>query len=250
MIVAMIWMIAASVIMVVMRVFVMLPMIMIMIVMGMVVVIPVIMIMMRMILAVLVSGDVALGLHISAALRIERRLERDHPAPETLHHLLDDRVAADAQRFWHDLGGQMAVAEVPGDTGQRQWIGCPDLRQRFGFGDHFHHAPVLKPQPVAAAQHRRFREVEQEFEAADARHGDTPAIASIEVEHHRIRRGAGPMTGRNDFVSAQHQCTFGPRRPCHWEMRFRSDLSLNEKRSKRQPACKPGSVWPGLIAPT
>ena len=26
--------------------------------------------------------------------------------------------------------------------------------------------------------------------------------------------------------------------------------SLNEKRSKRQPACKPGSVWPGLIAPT
>jgi len=26
--------------------------------------------------------------------------------------------------------------------------------------------------------------------------------------------------------------------------------SLNEKRSKRQSAYKPGSVWPGLIAPT
>jgi hypothetical protein len=25
---------------------------------------------------------------------------------------------------------------------------------------------------------------------------------------------------------------------------------LNEKQSKRQSACKPGSVWPELIAPT
>ena len=39
---------------------------------------------------------VALGLHIRAALGIERRLERDHASPETLGHRLDDGVAADA----------------------------------------------------------------------------------------------------------------------------------------------------------
>ena len=39
---------------------------------------------------------VALGLHIGAALGIERRLERDHASPETLGHRLDDGVAADA----------------------------------------------------------------------------------------------------------------------------------------------------------
>ena len=135
----------------------------------------------------------------------------------------------------------MAVAEVPGDASHRQWVCGPDLRQRFGLGDHFHHAPVLKPQPIAAAQHRRFREVEQEFEPADAGHGDAPAITGVEVEHDRIRRSARPMAGRNDFFSAQHHRLSGL---------VRTEPTLNETRSKRQPACKPGSVWPGLIAPT
>ncbi len=82
----------------------------------------------------------------------------------------------------------MAVAEVPGDAGQGEKVGGSDFRQRFGLGDHLHHAPVLEPQPVAAAQHCRFREVEQEFEPADAGHGDAPAITRVEVEHDRIRR--------------------------------------------------------------
>jgi hypothetical protein len=203
-----------------------------------------------MIVAVVVgiSGAI-LGLCISAAFGIERRFEGDHAGAETLGHRLDDGIAADAQRFWRYFGRQVTVAEMPGDASERQGVGGPDLRQWFGLGDHLDHTSVLEPQTVAAAQHRRFRKIEQKFEPADAGHGDPPAITLVEVEHHRIRRSARPTAGRYHFVSAQHQCTFGPRRPCHWEIRFRSDLSLDEKRSKRQPACKPGSVWPGLIAP-
>ena len=192
---------------------------------------------------------VALRLHIGAAFGIERRLERDHARPETRGHRLDDGVPADAQRLWRYFSRQMAVAEVPGDADQNQRVGGSDFRQWFGLGDHLNHAPVLEPQPVAAPQHCRFGEVEQEFEPADASHGDATAIACIEVEHDRIRRSARPMAGRNDFFSAQHHCLSGldghnigrggPLEP-----------SLNETRSKRQPACKPGSVWPGLIAPT
>ena len=48
-------------------------------------------------------------------------------------------------------------------------VSGPDFRQRFGLGDHFHHASVVEPQPVAGAQHRRFGELEQEFEAARRR---------------------------------------------------------------------------------
>ena len=57
------------------------------------------------------------------------------------------------------------------------------------------------------------------------------------------------MAGRDDFVSAQHLCTF---RLDGRVIEDRGPLGaiLNEKRSKRQSACKPGSVWPGLIAPT
>ena len=40
-----------------------------------------------------------LGLHVSAALGIERRLERDDPRPKPLGHRLDDRISADAQRL-------------------------------------------------------------------------------------------------------------------------------------------------------
>ena len=130
--------------------------------------------------------NTALGLHISAALGIERRLERDHPRPEAFGHRLDDGIAADAQRLRQYFGRQMAVAEVPGDADQDHRINGPDLGQRFGLGDHLDHAPVVEAQPVAAAQHCRFRKVKQEFEPADARHGHATAMALVEVEHHRV----------------------------------------------------------------
>jgi hypothetical protein len=201
------------------------------------------------VMTVAVGLRAALGLHIGAAFGIERRLERDHAGAKTFDHRLDDGIAADAQRLWRYFSRQVAIAEVPGDAGQGQRVGGPDFRQRFGLGDHFNHAPVLEPQPVAAAQHCRFGEVEQEFEPADAGHGDAPAIACIEVEHDRIRRSARPIAGRNDCFSAQHHCLSGLDGPNigRWGP---LEPSLNETRSKRQPACKPGSVWPGLIAPT
>ena len=177
------------------------------IVVTMIVVVMMVVVVMRVIMAV--ARRAALGLGIGAAFGIERRLKRDHAGAQTLDHCLDHRIAADAQRLWHYLGRQMAVAEVPGDAGQGQRVGGSDFRQRFGLGDHLNHAAVLEPQPVAAAQHCRFDEVEQEFEPADAGHGDAPAIACIEVEHNRIRRSARPMARRNDFVSAQHHCLSG-----------------------------------------
>jgi hypothetical protein len=237
MVVPVIWMIAAGVVVRVIGVAMIVVVMMVVIVDG-----PVIMVMLPVIMAVVVSvGRAALGLRISAAFGIERRLERDHAGAKTLGHRLDDGIAADAERLWHDFSRQMTVAEVPGDADQRQRVSCPDLRQRFGLGDHLDNTPVLEPQPVAATQHCRFRKVEQEFEPADAGHGDAPAITRVEVEHDRIRRSARPVAGRNDFFSAQHHRTF-------WKSSIAP--SLNETRSKRQSACKPGSVWPGLIAPT
>ena len=244
MVMLVVWMIAAGVIVVVMRMVVVVVMIVVS-VDGLVIML----VMMVMIMAVVVRvRGAALGLHIGAAFGIERRLERDHAGAKTLGHRLDDGIAADAQRLWPYFSRQMAVAEVPGDAGQGQRVGGADFRQRFGLGDHLDHAPVLEPQPVAAAQHCRFREVEQEFEAADADHDDAPAITRVEVEHDRVCRSARPMPGRDDFVSAQHHCLSGLGGPIGGK--GSAEPSLNETRSKRQPACKPGSVRPGLIAPT
>ena len=65
-----------------------------------------------------------LGLHIGAALRIERRLERDDLGAEALGHRLDDGIAADAQRLRQYFGRQMTVAQVPRDARQRQRLGA------------------------------------------------------------------------------------------------------------------------------
>jgi hypothetical protein len=184
--------------------------------------------------AVIMSLCAALGLHIRPTFGIERRLERDHPSPEPSRHRLDHRIAADAQSFRQHFGQEMAIAEVPGDAGHRQRIGGPDLRQRFGLGDHFHHASVLEPQTVAAAEHRRFLEIKQEFEPSDPRHGDPPPIPRIEVQHHRVGRSARPMAGGDDFVGAQHLYTFRLGRPRHWESR--AALSEFEREAKQTPA--------------
>ena len=103
MVMLVLWMIAAGVIVVVMRVVVA----MIVVAVGMmVVVIPMIMVVIVIvIMAVMVElRRVALGLRIGPAFGIERRLERDHAGAETLDHRLDHGIAADAERLWQDFG--------------------------------------------------------------------------------------------------------------------------------------------------
>ena len=171
---------------------------------------PAVIVLMGVAMAVIVIMVVAprlslISLHVSAALGIERRLERDDPRPKSIRHRLDDRIAADAQRLRQDFGRQMAVAEMPGDADQSEPVGGPDLRQRLGRGDDFDDAPVLEAQTVAAAQHRGFCEIEKEGEPADAGHGHAPAIALVKIEHHSIGRRAGPLAGGYHSVSTQHR---------------------------------------------
>ena len=84
-----------------------------------------------------------LGLYVRAAFRVERRLEQNDPGPEALDHRLNDGIAPDAQRLWHELCREMAIAEMPGDARQRLRVCGPDLRQRFGRRDHFDDASVV-----------------------------------------------------------------------------------------------------------
>src|SRR5271165_1177520 len=78
-----------------------------------VMVVIVIVVAMVIVAVVTVTALAGLGLHIGAALGIERRFERDHAGAEARGHLLDHRVAPDAQGLRHQFCRQMAVAEVP-----------------------------------------------------------------------------------------------------------------------------------------
>src|SRR5882757_3867760 len=113
------------------------------------------MIVRRMIVAAMIVCVMILGMRmgggIGAAFGIERRLDLDDAGAEPGHHRLDDVVAADAQALRHDLGRQMAIAEMSGDPYQMERVGATDFNQRLGSGDHLDQAAVFQHQRVAAA---------------------------------------------------------------------------------------------------
>src|SRR5947209_14424711 len=98
----------------VMGMMVMTVMIVIVLVMPMVVM-PVIIVTMRM-----------AGIRVSAAFRIERRLDLDDARTKALHHRLNDMVAANAQALGHQLRRQMTIAEMPGNADEMVRIVAAD----------------------------------------------------------------------------------------------------------------------------
>ena len=148
------------------------------------------------------------SLGIGAAFGIERRLDLDHAGAETLHHRLDDVVAADPQTLSHDLGRQMTVAEMPGDPHQMLRIVAADLGQRFGGRDHLDQSAVVEHQRVAAPQRHRVFQIEQKLKAARAGHRHPPPVAVVEIEHDGIGRRLRPAMLALDSGGADHVNSF------------------------------------------
>ena len=145
---------------------------------------------------------------IGATLGVERRLDLDDARAEPLHHRLDDVVAPDTQAFRHDLGRQMAVAEMPADPHQMLRVVAANLDQRLGCGHHLDQPAVLQHQRVAAAQRHRVFEVEQEFEPARAGHRHPPPVPIVEIEHDGVGRRDLPGMLSLDLRGTDHDQNF------------------------------------------
>jgi hypothetical protein len=117
-------------------------------------------------------------------------------------------IAPDPQALRHDLGRQMAVAEMPGDPHQMEWIVTANLDQRLRRRHHLDQAAVVEHQRVAAAQRQRVLEVEQEFESAGAGHRHPPPVPVIEIEHDGIGRRFLPMMLALNPGGADHRRLF------------------------------------------
>lgn len=139
----------------------------------------------------------------------ERRLdETDLGAAQLLHHLHQHVIVADSERAAGELGGGVAVAELPGDAGERLAVGETELGQPLRPGGDGDVAAVLQKQRVAGAERRRLGEVELEFQAALAAQHDAPAAALVVVEHDGIDGRNRPGAGGNDGGGAQHHGAF------------------------------------------
>ena len=141
---------------------------------------------------------------IGAAFGIERRLDLDHTRAEPPNHRLDDMVAPDSQAFWHDLGRQMPVAEMPAEPHQMLRVDPANFQQRFGRRHHLDQPAVVEHQRVAAAQRNGIFEIEQEFQPARPSHRHPPPVAVVEIKHDGIGRRLRPAMLAANLGGADH----------------------------------------------
>lgn len=158
---------------------------------------------MAMMIVIVIAMRMA-GLGVGAAFRIERRLDLDDARAKTLHHRLDDVVAADAQALGHDLGRQMPVAEMPGEPHQMMRIAGADLEQRLSSGDHLDQPAILQHERIAAPKRGRVLEIEQEFQPARAGHRQPSPVPIIEIEQDGIGSGLFPTMLPEHARGADH----------------------------------------------
>ena len=143
-------------------------------------------------------------------------------------------VAADAQAFWHDLGRQMPIAEMPGNSHQMQRIVTADFEQRLGRRDYLDQAAVFQYQRIAAAQCDRVFQIEQEFEAACANHRHPPPVPIVEIEHHGVGGGLLPaMLAQNACCTHDNLSSFDA-----FSLRELIPTSLENAMSGSSPPCR------------
>src|SRR5262245_35223287 len=93
-----------------------------------------------MIVPVAMAGMIVALMIIGASLRTERARHGRHAAALAAHHLGQHVVVLDVDHIRRDLGGRVAVADVPSDPKQpRRALGL-DLEQPLGGGLHFDQA--------------------------------------------------------------------------------------------------------------
>ena len=141
---------------------------------------------------------------IGPAFGIERRLDLDHARAQSLHHGFDDMIAPNAQALGHDLGWQMAVAEMPGYPDQIMRIRPSDFDQQLRRRHHLDQPSIVEHQRVAAAQRNRAFEIQQKRKSARTGHRHPPPVPVVEIKHDGIDWGFRPAMLRLDFGRADH----------------------------------------------
>jgi hypothetical protein len=149
----------------------------------------------------------AVGLRrlVGAALRFERGFHHRHGGAEAARHFFQHAVAGDADAVGQQFRCDMAVAEVPGETGKVMGVASDDLRHRLFRRHHGDDPAVIELEPVAVLQMRRLGQVQQEGHVAFPAHGDAAAVAAIMRQHHTVGGARRiPGAGGKDLIGADH----------------------------------------------
>ncbi len=155
------------------------------------------MMMMVMIMVVIVTRRRSVGL--------ERRFDHGRLQAALLEQYLDLGIGPDPQPVGEQLDRSMAVAEQPGDAGERGRIGDARLDHRLGRRHDLHQLAVIEQQRVVRRERRRFLECELDAGAFAGEHETLLGGALGEIEDQRVgdrRRVRG--AGAQDLLGKRH----------------------------------------------
>ena len=142
---------------------------------------------------------------ISAALRLEGRLDDRHFRTKAFKQCLDRRIALEPQSPLQDLDRHVAVAEVPGEPRQSRKIGGAGLDQRFGLSYDLDQPSGVEHQRIVGAQPHRLREIKLDAGAFDAEHEALLRLTLRMRQNERIDGGhIPPLGGMKNASGAWH----------------------------------------------
>jgi hypothetical protein len=139
---------------------------------------------------------------IGAAFGGKGCIDHRHIRAQAHQHVENHPVTAQQHMILVNFGGQVTVADVPGQFDQFEWRGGAHQHQRLGHGLNQHHAPIGQAQPVPMAQQHRSRQIEHEIRAVIRDIAIAAAMARIIIQRYG-RRLPGPMIRRAELHAAR-----------------------------------------------
>jgi len=165
---------------------------------------------------------------IGAVQRAERLQDLADRGAEPFKHHLDDVVTQDQDSIGLDLGGEMAVADVPGKAGEVNGIASANRQQFLVRRDDLGVAPVLEHKHVAVLEHQRLGKIDQDPIAMDERDHLAADVALVirqdgDIERDRTR----PIVefgGPNELCGSDHRVNSTPVKLCTARRSYRTDV--------------------------
>jgi hypothetical protein len=119
---------------------------------------------------------------IGSALGLEGSLHLHKICSETVEHIFNHMVRADAKNLASNFRRQMSISEMPGKAHKLMGILMPDFDNMLPSRLNFEPPPVVELQAIPIGHCNRFREVEQDIFALIRSQTNTTAMPSIKVE--------------------------------------------------------------------
>ena len=152
---------------------------------------------------------------IGAAHRRERLDDVGYRRAKTFKHRLDDMIAQDEDAAGLDRGGEMPVANMPGEFGEMHAVPGAYVVKLFGRRTDLDLPSVLQHQPVAIGERHRLGKVDQHLAAVGKLNGAAAQMPLVMHKHGLAGDGTGCTTSQNDGNRARKFGEIGVERKLH-----------------------------------